>query len=239
MIDDLFALHEASLIGSWRLLASVDPAGEVVADATAVTMAHSHPALCNALLRTPEGLDRVRKVFGDRHHAVWVRDPWWNASSSPDASGALARFYLDQVLEAAGYRRDERTVPMVLDLRAWDGAPAVPVARVSPGDVAEHSGVGRAMLADVPHTHGHATEGWESWAITMTTDAVANISFVTTRDEFQRRGLGRAVMTQALRDARDRGETHATLQSTPAGLRLYHGLGFRDVGSWQEWVPAR
>ena len=45
-------------------------------------------------------------------------------------------------------------------------------------------------------------------------------------------------MAQALSDARARGQTHATLQSTVAGIRLYHGLGFRDVGVWQEWVPA-
>ncbi len=220
MLDDLFTVHENSLIASWRLLASVDPEGEVVDDRDAVTMSHSHPALCNALLRSPEGLDRIRKVFGERHHAVWVRQP-------------------GDGLEAAGYRRDERTVPMVLDLADWDQTPAVPVVPVAPGDVAQHSGVDRAMLADLPHTYGHATERWESWAITMTTDAVANISFVTTREEFQRRGLGRAVMTRALLDARYRGERYATLQSTPAGVRLYHGLGFRDVGVWQEWVPVR
>ncbi|SNY54946.1 hypothetical protein [Paractinoplanes atraurantiacus] len=106
MSDDLFALHEASLIESWRQLASVDPVGEVAVDAGAVTMAHSHPALCNALLRTPEGLSRIRKVFAGRHHAVWVREP---------------QAGLDRALESAGYQRDERTVPMVLDLRAWNG----------------------------------------------------------------------------------------------------------------------
>ncbi|XVU22703.1 GNAT family N-acetyltransferase [Actinoplanes sp. CA-054009] len=339
MVDDLFALHETSLIDSWRLLASVDPAGDLTADSDAVTMAHSHPALCNALLRTPKGLERIRKVFPDRHHAVWVRDP--------DPS-------LDRALEAAGYRRDERTVPMLLDLRTWtetaapptapqhnptadpvdaaraastdaaravsgdaaravsgdraravsgdraqaapdegawavsgdraqaapdvgaritpddvaraasdDGARVTPVdsarvtpddgaragaadvvrvaaidvVRVEPGEVAERSGVGRAMLAEVPHTYGYATAGWEAWAVAMTTGPVANISFVTTRAEFQRRGLGRAVMARALRDARDRGLTHATLQSTPEGLRLYRGLGFLDLGVWQEWVP--
>ncbi|SNY54943.1 GNAT family N-acetyltransferase [Paractinoplanes atraurantiacus] len=73
----------------------------------------------------------------------------------------------------------------------------------------------------------------------MTTGSVANVSFVTTREEFQRRGLGRAVMTRALQDARGRGETHATLQSTPEGLRLYRRLGFSDVGVWQEWTPGR
>ena len=220
MPDDPFTLYENSLIASWRLLASVDPGGAVVDDPDAVTMSHSHPALCNALLRSPEGLDRIRTVFGARPHAVWVRQP----------GGGL---------DEAGYRRGERTVPMVLDLADWSQTPAVPVVRVAPGEVAQHSGVDRAMLANVPNTYGHATERWESWAITMTTDVVANISFVTTREEFQRRGLGRAVMTSALLDARDRGERYAALQSTPAGVPLYHGLGFRDIGAWQEWTPAR
>ncbi|MFG1992711.1 GNAT family N-acetyltransferase [Actinoplanes sp. NPDC048988] len=217
----MFPLHETSLITSWRLLAEADPAGEVVAGPDAVTMTHSHPALCNALLRTPEGLATIEKVFAERPHAVWVREP--------DPA-------LDRALEAAGYQRDERTVPMVLDLSTWKGTPAVEVVRAAPGDVAEHSGVGGAMLAEVRHTYGYATAGWESWAIAMTTDTVTNISFVTTRAEFQRRGLAHAVMTRALHDARTRGETHATLQSTPEGLHLYHRLGFHDVGTWQEWV---
>jgi len=74
----------------------------------------------------------------------------------------------------------------------------------------------------------------------MMTGPVANISFVTTRDEFQRRGLGRAVMTQSLLDARKGGARHAALQSSPARVRLCHGLGFQDVGFWhRSGVPAR
>jgi ribosomal protein S18 acetylase RimI-like enzyme len=183
-------------------------------------MTHSSPWLCNAVLRSPGGLDRIREVFGERHHAVWVRQP-------------------GEGLEAAGYQRDDYTVPMVLDLESWTGTPAVPVLPVAPADVARHSDVQREMLADLPHTYGFATERWESWALVMMTGPVANISFVTTRDEFQRRGLGRAVMTRSLLDARERGARHAALQSSPAGVRLYHGLGFSDVGLWQEWVPAR
>ncbi|MCO8277721.1 GNAT family N-acetyltransferase [Actinoplanes sp. TRM 88003] len=210
-----FPLYEQSLLESWRLLASADPGARVVEDQDAVTMSHSHPLLRNAILRSPAGLARIREVFGDRHHALWVRQP-----------GAG--------LEAAGYERDEHTVPMVLDLDGWAGTPTVPVRSVAPIEVARHSGVEIAM----PPAYGFATGQWESWALTMMTGAVANISFVTTRDEFQRRGLGRAVMTHLLLDAQQRGARHAALQSSPAGVRLYHGLGFRDVGLWQEWVPA-
>jgi len=220
VLEDAFALYEDSLIASWRQLASVDPEGEVIDDSDSVTMSHSHPALRNALLRSPKGLDRIQEVFGGHHHAVWVREP----------GGSL---------EKAGYRRDERTVPMVLDLASWDRTPAVPVVRVAPGDVARRSGVDRAVLAGLQSAYGHATERWESWALTMTTGVVANVSFVATREEFQRRGLGRAVVTRALLDARHRGERYATLQSTTAGLSLYRGLGFRNIGVWQEWIPVR
>ncbi|GAA0803520.1 GNAT family N-acetyltransferase [Spirilliplanes yamanashiensis] len=224
MVDELFALHEASLIASWRLLAAADPAAAVVDDVGAVTMTHPHPALCNALLRSPAGLGRIRRLYGGRHHAVWVRDPY------PALDAALA---------AAGYRRDERTVPMVLDLRQEPAADSTAeVVQVDPAGVAEHSGVGRAMLAGVPHAYGHATAGWESWAVTVLTGAVANVSFVGTRAEFRRRGLARAVVARALRDARGRGATHATLQSTAEAVGLYRGLGFRDAGAWQEWVAG-
>ncbi|GAA3392823.1 hypothetical protein [Cryptosporangium minutisporangium] len=61
MLDDL-SLYEKSLIASWRLLASVDPEGEVVDGPHAVTMSHSHPALCNGGGRHSEDLTALRVI---------------------------------------------------------------------------------------------------------------------------------------------------------------------------------
>jgi ribosomal protein S18 acetylase RimI-like enzyme len=224
VVADEFASYEGSLLSSWRLLASVDPDARIVDDGPAVTMTHSHPALCNAILRDVTGLDRIRGEFASRHHAIWIRTPDTERS---------------QALASAGYVRDVRTVPMLLDLEHWVPHEVEPtVVAVSPGDLAVHSGMDSSLLDAVPDTFAHATPGWESWALTMTTGEAVNVSFVITRVEHQRRGLAQAVMTRALIDARERGSRHAALQSTEEGLRLYRRLGFRAVGEWQEWVPA-
>jgi predicted GNAT family acetyltransferase len=38
--------------------------------------------------------------------------------------------------------------------------------------------------------------------------------------------------------ARERGCLTASLQSTPMAERVYGRVGFRDLGLWQEYVPA-
>lgn len=56
---------------------------------------------------------------------------------------------------------------------------------------------------------------------------------------WQRRGVGRQLMDAWLEAAVDRGADVATLNSTPAGERLYRSLGFTEVGEGQTWlVPA-
>jgi ribosomal protein S18 acetylase RimI-like enzyme len=59
---------------------------------------------------------------------------------------------------------------------------------------------------------------------------VMGIYNVATLPGFRRRGIGEAVMRQALDDAcKERGTERVILQSTPAGLKLYERMGFREV----------
>jgi GNAT superfamily N-acetyltransferase len=61
---------------------------------------------------------------------------------------------------------------------------------------------------------------------------------VTTLDHARGRGLGTALTAQLLHEARDRGCTTATLQSTAMAERIYARLGFRDLGRYLELTPG-
>jgi ribosomal protein S18 acetylase RimI-like enzyme len=65
------------------------------------------------------------------------------------------------------------------------------------------------------------------------------VSFVATIPEARRRGLARAVMRQALDDARANGCTSTTLQATDVGERLYANLGYRRLCAMQLWELRR
>lgn len=78
-----------------------------------------------------------------------------------------------------------------------------------------------------------------------TTSAIAAgpigvIGNVAVRPEFQRRGLGRLLMTHALEWQRAQGVHSVWLDATPAGRPLYRQLGFTDMStSWYVHAPLR
>jgi GNAT superfamily N-acetyltransferase len=65
------------------------------------------------------------------------------------------------------------------------------------------------------------------------------IAWVATRPEARGRGLASTLTRAALADARERGCTTSTLQSTDAGYPLYARLGYRDLGRLQMWERRR
>ena len=61
---------------------------------------------------------------------------------------------------------------------------------------------------------------------------------VTTLEDARRRGLGFALTTLMLHEARERGCVTASLQSTPMAEGLYSRVGFRDLGRYLEHTPG-
>ena len=55
--------------------------------------------------------------------------------------------------------------------------------------------------------------------------------FVATLPHAQRQGRANQILRRLLLDARERGQTTASLQGSSAGQPLYERLGFRTVGS--------
>lgn len=63
-----------------------------------------------------------------------------------------------------------------------------------------------------------------------------------TRPASRQRGLAGSLMCQALIDARRRGCTSNSLQSSNAAVAVYERLGYRDVcaiQTWEQELPAR
>jgi ribosomal protein S18 acetylase RimI-like enzyme len=54
----------------------------------------------------------------------------------------------------------------------------------------------------------------------------------------RRKGLGTALTLRALAEATERGCTTASLQATEMAEGLYTSVGFRDLGRFDEFMPA-
>ncbi len=229
---DGFAGYLASLTGSWEALAVPHADASVVrGEGFVAARFGSHPVLCNAVLLDPAALPAVADVFaGLPVYAVW----------SAGAATAAA-------LHDAGLRRDETTVPMRCDLRGLTPDPGTEQRRdggdgvlmdVDPGVVARITEVGEDLVRGVPGLRAFASAGHESCLVLIPVGTDVNVSFVTTLPGARRRGLARAVLRRALRDAAARGFATASLQSTPMAEALYAAEGFVPVGAWQEWLPG-
>jgi GNAT superfamily N-acetyltransferase len=75
-------------------------------------------------------------------------------------------------------------------------------------------------------------------SVTVTGDT-GGISLMATPPERQRKGMGRALLTQVMRDFRDRGVNRFHLGSTAAGRRLYESVGFQLVADLSVWMLER
>jgi ribosomal protein S18 acetylase RimI-like enzyme len=67
-------------------------------------------------------------------------------------------------------------------------------------------------------------------AVLLDVGGDCSVQYVATRPDAQRLGHGAALLSDALAQARLRGCITTSLQSSPAGLRLYRRLGYRMVG---------
>lgn len=106
-----------------------------------------------------------------------------------------------------------------------------------------------ARFFDVCMTETSSVETYVAWgddgpmctvSVTPTGDT-AGISLMGTPPEHQRKGMGRALLSQVINDYRRRGVTRFHLGSTDAGRALYASLGFElvaDLPVWAMELPA-
>jgi GNAT superfamily N-acetyltransferase len=101
-----------------------------------------------------------------------------------------------------------------------------------------------ARCIDVGVTETAGVETWIAWgdegpmsAVSMTPAGnTAGVSLMATPPEHQRKGMGRALLTQVMDDYRGRGVERFYLGASEAGRSLYASLGFETVADLSAWV---
>ena len=101
-----------------------------------------------------------------------------------------------------------------------------------------------ARCIDVVLTETAGVETYIAWgddgpmsAVSVTpTGNTAGISLMATPPAHQRKGLGRALLTQVMDDYRGRGVERFYLSATEAGRPLYASLGFEPIADLSAWV---
>jgi GNAT superfamily N-acetyltransferase len=129
----------------------------------------------------------------------------------------------------------------VADGLDWDvTADVASVARLNedayglpPGEFADAltALTGDAVRVYLAREHGEAA----ACVVAIDEDADCGMYAVATRPASRRRGLASTLMRRALIDARDRGCTTSTLQSSQAGAGVYARLGYQDLGGFGTW----
>lgn len=101
-----------------------------------------------------------------------------------------------------------------------------------------------ARCIDVCMTQTAGVETYIAWgdegpmctvSVTPTGDT-AGISLMATPPEHQRKGAGRALLSQVIADCRSRGMRRFHLGATEAGRPLYESLGFEPVAELTAWL---
>ena len=101
-----------------------------------------------------------------------------------------------------------------------------------------------ARCIDVGLTETPGVETYVAWGddgamstVTLTpTGNTAGISLMATPPKHQRKGLGRALLTQVIADYRRRGVARFHLGATEAGRPLYASLGVEPIADLSAWV---
>ena len=229
-----FGRQWAGLVALVRLLgehaprASLLEVGGMVGSVMPVAPASSlmNCALAADPARPPHELETYARAFnegGAKKWGLWV--------DGDDERAA-------EVAKRQGMLLDSRPAPMVADL---DELPLDHAPRTTqPG----HDTVGKVndlaygytepklapAIAAMPATvRTYGDENCVAMAYDIDDDTA--VWFVATVPQAQRQGRAGKLLRRLLLDARDRGQTTASLQASQQGRPLYERLGFRTVGS--------
>jgi GNAT superfamily N-acetyltransferase len=186
--------------------------------------------------RAPEHLPELAERYREakvRRWGVWL-----------DSHAGLAQ----QALAQAGMVVTAASPGMgaaIADLETHDDEDATPadlttVGRVNDLAYGNYDGRLQRTLAPLPNGILHAYRVDHhgkpaAVALALHHNEDCGISFVATVPKARRKGLARAVMRQALQEAREQGCTTTTLQATEVGEKLYANLGYRHLCVMQLW----
>jgi GNAT superfamily N-acetyltransferase len=153
--------------------------------------------------------------------AEWRVPSSWLCAERGDHGAVAAK------LEAAGYRPERSAWEMRASVGALAALPAVALPGVRLAPVSSERTLGAWL--DVAGAGGwfesEAAVGMASAFFTEKTVVLTSVSVLPSE---RRRGIGRALALERLREARERGCELAVLGSSPDGAALYETLGFES-----------
>lgn len=224
--------------------------------------AYAHGAVGASLQRFPGVSVGVFPHQPERHiynNAILERHP--GAAERIDALDAMEATYreagvdrfaawvherdapLRELLEGRGYTFDSATRAMGLVINETPIAQSeVAIGPLGWCDYLEMFDLPTDLLAGANHADFHVLGAYldgEPVAAALAFDhgGDCGIYNVGTLGRARRRGLATALMARHLQDARERGCTTVSLQSTPMAEGVYAAVGFRDLGRFLEFVP--
>lgn len=241
--SELYDRSAATLLASWGAYASASPGAHMV---------HGPGVTAGVFPEEPERAIYNNALLGrglDGHGRRTAIDEMENAYARAGVPRFAAWVHEHDAatvadLVARGYRFDTSTRAMAMPLS--DIRVARPVLDLAPAEWREHlriAEVPERLLAGIDPQRLHVLvarlNGQSvSTAIAYDHEGDCGIFNVGTLPAARRRGIGTAITAVQLHDARERGCTTASIQSTDMAERLYARLGFRDLGRFLEYVPA-
>jgi GNAT superfamily N-acetyltransferase len=239
----LFDRSIATLIQSWLYLASGSPGAEVIETEGAAIAIFVHSPdrefLNNTVLArgledlgpTLEAVERAYPSRGVGRYAIWVHE-----SEAAAAHEVKSRGY--------GYDSSTRTMAMpITDLGAEIDTSTLDLVEPTPEQFWRLDGLdGFAPNLSAEGAHFYVCRlDAEDAAMLMAFDhgGDCGIYMVGTQPAARRRGLATALSAYAIEQARERGCTTASLQSTEMAESVYARVGFRDLGRFHEYTPIQ
>ncbi len=257
-LDWLAAKVEENWCAAWASLGAVQAKPRTVVEDTPECLRVYTPGmpetLMNMVIRyratgpvTAEAVAHVLQPY--RRHGLTTQ--WW-LMLGMEPSGLRER------LAAVGMQSWGGAAAMALDLRGWRARyfslPAgVTLERVtSPADAS----AALAVICDVFYVPEDAMARWTTGnpafdiylarlhgqpaaALGILRAAeVAGVYHVATLPWARRRGLAGNLLARALEDAQAAGCEFSTLTATPEAHAVYERLGYRAVGSMEQWLPG-
>ena len=240
--NGLYLRGAASLVASWRVYATGSQGAQVV----------ERPGVAAAVFPAEPERNVYNNALLERGLDAAGRAAAVDAMESSYAAGAVDRFAawvhedegaLIADLTGRGYRFDTATRAMGMALADLSvPRPQVDLGSAGWSEYLRIVGVPDDFLAALDPGVFHiviARLDGENVSVSTAYDhhGDAGIFNVGTLPAARRRGLATAVTALQLHDARDRGCTTASIQSTEMAEGIYRSLGFRDLGRFFEYVP--
>jgi GNAT superfamily N-acetyltransferase len=242
--QQLYRRQAATQVASWEAYARHSRGAHVSrCDGAAVAVFPAEPERSvynNALLergmdpaRAARALDAVEAAYRDAsidHYAVWAHEAERTSITE---------------LGSRGYRFDSSTRAMAMPLdRLVLPRPELALADLDWDGYVRGFGVPPGLLAGADATEFNLRAARLDGspvgvALAFDHDGDCGIYNLETLEPARRRGIGTALTALQLHEARERGCTTASLQSTAVAEGVYASLGFLDLGRYLESVPAR